>query len=186
MGRSVDYLSNAAFVTYIDRSEADAVSCQHCGSTNVDKTDEDEKEFADEDHDHLCNACKKTFEGHEPDADFEWECFEDSITELLKERCPSLEFPSKKNRRWDGRETSIIAENNLCEIGISEYCGLASLSIRVLQSDYLKSEALAEHWINKTWPGIQKKVVEYFPNSALRRIGGMSNGTGVYEKIKQS
>lgn len=186
MGRSVDYLSRAIGIAYINY-DTSAISCDHCGSTNVSALDEDEKDANEYGHDHSCNACSKTFEGIEPDAKFEWECFTDNIEEILKQRIPSIDILDRKHSRWDGRETRIFAENKLAEFGISEYCGLVSISVRVIEDDYSwKYEALAKRWIEKVWPGIQDAIAEAFPTSALRRIGGFSNGEGVYELVKKA
>lgn len=88
--------------------------------------------------------------------------------------------------RWDGRETHIILEGYGLEIGLSEYCGLATLSVRVDQSvlDYCdtEEEADAEYqkclaWINENWDEAAKHWNQY------AKIGSFSNGEGVYEKV---
>ena len=88
--------------------------------------------------------------------------------------------------RWDGRETHIILEGYGLEIGLSEYCGLATLSVRVDQSvlDYCDTdeEADAEYqkalnWINENWAEATKYWNQY------AKIGTFSNGEGVYEKV---
>lgn len=88
--------------------------------------------------------------------------------------------------RWDGRETHIILEGYGLEIGLSEYCGLATLSVRVDQSvlDYCDTdeEADAEYqkalnWLNENWDEAAKHWNQY------AKIGSFSNGEGVYEKV---
>lgn len=88
--------------------------------------------------------------------------------------------------RWDGRETHIILEGYGLEIGLSEYCGLATLSVRVDQKelDYCDTdeEADAEYqkclaWINENWDEAAKHWNQY------AKIGSFSNGEGVYEKV---
>jgi len=179
MGRSVDYLSHAKAVTFIDNSNSCLVTCHYCGNTNVTALDEDN----DEGHNHICNECDKTFEGYEPDPDpqFEWDCFTDSLYEVLQECCPSLNIMTGKERRWDGRETSLIADNVFCEIGLSEYCGLVSVSIRVNEHYEPDNKiGMAENWIKKTWPNVEKALNKRF--TTLRKIATFSNGEGVYEK----
>jgi len=87
--------------------------------------------------------------------------------------------------RWDGRETHIILEGYGLEIGLSEYCGLATLSVRVDQKelDYCDTdeEADAEYnkalnWINENWDEAAKHWNQY------AKIGTFSNGESVYEK----
>lgn len=178
MGRSVDYLSNALHKTFLHEILSTSVLCIHCGSEDTGEL-QDETEDG---HNHCCNKCNKTFEGYPPDPETEWSFFEDSLTKLLQETCPSLHILNRKNRRWDGRETAIIAENKLCEIGISEYCGLVSVSIRVIQDNYsYRYEALAVRWINQMWPIIQSKLNEVYGSKVLRKIGAFSNGEGIYE-----
>lgn len=87
--------------------------------------------------------------------------------------------------RGDGREVHIILEGYGLEIGLSEYCGLASLSVRVDQSilDYCDTdeEADAEYqkclaWLNENW----EEATKYW--NRYRKIGTFSNGESVYEK----
>lgn len=115
-----------------------------------------------------------------------WNFFEEGLTELLAETCESLNILTGKNKRWDGRETVIIAENGFCEIGLSEYCGLVSVSIRVIRDDYSwKYEGLATHWINKAWPKIEAAMLKKYGSSMLRKVGSFSDGEGIYEQVKQ-
>jgi len=58
----------------------------------------------------------------------DWNDFSSNILSALKRNYKSLNQPE---RRFDGNETRIILQNYFVEIGISEYCGCASLSIRV-------------------------------------------------------
>lgn len=107
------------------------------------------------------------------------------VIEDIQEYIRSI-FPGFDNcSRWDGRETHIILEGYGLEIGLSEYCGLASLSVRVDQSvlDYCDTdeEADAEYqkciaWINENWDEASK----YW--NRLKKIGTFSNGESVYEK----
>jgi hypothetical protein len=86
--------------------------------------------------------------------------------------------------RWDGRETHIILEGYGTEIGLSEYCGLATLSIRIDQSilDYCDTDEEAEaeetkirNWIRDNWDQASEHWNQY------RKIGTFSNGESVYE-----
>ena len=135
MGRSVNYLSGAQHVLYLN-----------------DSRDEEDPDLSQ----------------------FYWDEFKSEVMECFNS-CPSLEAP--RNERWDGRETVIILENSLAEVGISEYCGLVSVSIRAQDDEYMN---LGIHWIDKVWPGIIKEFKEAFPTSLLTKIGTFSNGEGVY------
>lgn len=166
MGRSVDFLSNAQNVTFLDVS---SMGMQFPYNPETEEYDEDGELEYDE------------FQGREDRENLIGE-----IQANFIKKYPSLE---KVKDRWDGRETSIILENTFCEIGISEYCGLASLSIRPKgnedswYSDERTKAVLAAHWIDQVWSGMEKildKEIPYY--TRLNKLGSFSNGEGVYEK----
>jgi hypothetical protein len=108
------------------------------------------------------------------------------VTENIQEGIIS-EFPEYEySKKWDGRETSIILTGYCTEIGLSEYCGLATLSIRIDEneldySNYDQNEYQAQYdkieaWINENWAKISAGYNEY------NKIGTFSNGESVYEK----
>jgi len=111
---------------------------------------------------------------NEFDSEFEWDWFYEDLINILCEKYPSLYTVKNK---WDGRETRIILENDLCQIGLSEYCGLVSVSIRV--NEYYEYYNIAESWINRI--NFERVLNERF--NTLRKIGTFSNGESVYEKI---
>jgi hypothetical protein len=140
--------------------------------------------------DYLNNAIKVNFfpwpklqveneEGEFIDSDEE---FEDSyfVIEDIQETIKS-NFPEFENcNRWDGREVHIILQGYGTEIGLSDYCGLSSLSIRVINdSDGDEYDRVSE-WIDKNWSEIGKYWNVY------RRVGRFSNGEGVYEKVQEA
>ena len=93
------------------------------------------------------------------------------------------EFPEYEySKKWDGNETSIILTGYSTEIGLSEYCGLASLSIRIDENeldrfiDYQEQYDKIEAWINENWAKISQGYNQY------NKIGTFSNGENVYEK----
>jgi hypothetical protein len=89
-------------------------------------------------------------------------------------------FPSLTEcERWDNRETKIFLENNLVEIGISEYCGLVSISVRPNER-IDANENLANNWIENVWDKAENKMAEF--STLLNRVGTFSNGEGVFEK----
>ena len=85
-------------------------------------------------------------------------------------------FRSVSQSRYTGRETKIFLRNRLVEFGISEYCGLVSVSVRVYD-DGMKG--LAENWVDKNWSKIESVI-----GANVRKVGTFSNGCGVYEHIK--
>lgn len=104
--------------------------------------------------------------------EFDWQCFEENITYSLRKQFKSLEDADK----WDGRETKIILQNSFVEIGISEYCSLASVSVRI-NDDAIDNgqQGLAERFIG----AVERKLEEM---SELTKSGTFSNGEGVYER----
>lgn len=131
--------------------------------------------------DHLSNATEIMFLPFETEDEFtsqeDWNWFKDDITERLIEIAPSL---TQVTRRWNSNEVRIILENDLVEVGLSEYCGLASVSIRPNENRRNTKEALANKWISQIWP----KFIKMYDKTRLNKIGTFSNGEGVYELIK--
>ena len=153
MGRSVDYLTNARHVAYIDVDYP----------SEVEDEDGNKREPSDNDY------------------DWHWDWFSETVLESIPIGIKSLENVYKE-RRYDGDETRIIFKH--CEIGLSEYCGLASISIRTNENDAPVKIGLAEHWIDKVWPRIIKNLHERFGDSMLTKVGRFSNGQGVYERME--
>lgn len=123
----------------------------------------------------------------ETDRDIETDEYEDAsiVIEDIQEYIRSI-FPGfDPCSRWDGRETHIILEGYGVEIGLSEYCGLASLSVRVDEGPleyseddeaYETDKQKALNWINENWDEASRYWNKY------RKIGTFSNGEGVYQK----
>ena len=139
MGRSVDYLNRAEYVTYI----------------NIEQDEED-------------------------DLRGDYAYFVESLQEKLNDLFPSLSDVKK----WDGREVRIILDNKFCEIGISNYYDMWSVSIRV--NDHYEMENIARNWINKIWPKVLNMLTETYGENHLIRKGGMSDGTSVYMSAKKT
>jgi hypothetical protein len=139
MGRSVNYLNNARYITYLN------------------------------------------FECEEDEIDWAWDDFKDSVIECFSS-FKTLSPPSSKT--WDNNETVIILENAHAEVGISEYCGCVSVSIRTNENDAPVKIGLAERWIDTIWPKVLNKLTESFPKDHLMRVGGFSDGTSVYQLRK--
>jgi len=106
------------------------------------------------------------FAGADPD-DREWA---DDVVSRLRERWPSFE----SSNSWDNRETRVVAENGHAVVGVSEYCGLTSVSIAVNGSS--EYPELAEYWIS----GMSDEFQKMF--GTLYRVGTFSNGESVYER----
>lgn len=121
--------------------------------------------------------------------DEETDQFEDGyiVTENIQESIIS-EFPEfEYSKKWDGNETNIILKGYGTEIGLSEYCGLASLSIRIDENElnymdedeYNEQYDKIEAWINENWAKISQGY------NQLTKIGTFSNGEAVFEKTNK-
>jgi len=99
----------------------------------------------------------------------------------IKAKLPSYEIVKNK---WGNRETRIILENNLCSIGISEYCGLVSLSVAPCNNEYNAwHEKFALHHAGQI-RGTLEKVLHNLGLKRLSKIGTFSNGEAVFELAK--
>jgi len=84
---------------------------------------------------------------------------------------------------WLDREDHAILKNGLCYLGVSEYCGLAS--IWLVPRDYIfdahgfeiDATPFAENFIKRIAPKFHKTFGEF------RKVGSFSNGEGVFERI---
>lgn len=119
-------------------------------------------------------------------ADLEWDDMLHNLICEIKKKLPSY---SIVNDKWGNRETRIILENNLCSIGISEYCGLVSLSVAPRsETNYYGSEGqykenFAIHHANQIERTLEK-VLHDLGLKNLRKVGTFSNGEAVFELVK--
>lgn len=110
---------------------------------------------------------------------FDWSDF----IEDLRETCKSQWKPFADCDEWIGGEDHALVENELCYVGISEYCGLAAIWIsskceECRDSDYgpQPNANLCDSYIDKIAP----KFCEFF--GELNKIGTGSNGEAFFEK----
>jgi hypothetical protein len=102
----------------------------------------------------------------------------------LRERARSF-WPSFRScDTWLEREDHAVLENDLCYLGVSEYCGLASIWLVPKADSHrgsFRGEAylhpLAVRWIARIAPTFHKAFGHY------RKIGTFSNGESVFERI---
>ena len=119
-----------------------------------------------------------TFGGDEEENYWEnWEDDKEFLIEGLTSKFESLYEPYTPE--WSGNEVRIILKNELVEIGLSEYCGLSSLSIRPREWDWYSGDktGLAVRWIAQNW----ETICSYLPNR-YSKVGTFSNGECLYEK----
>lgn len=110
---------------------------------------------------------------HEDDYD-NWDDFKLMLIEQLQAKYPSLEVVEDS---WDSNEVKLLVQNSQVYICISEYCGLASLSIAPLRNFNTAGEE------NLAIAATERMAVWLMNNMGeLTRVGGMSDGTSVFEK----
>jgi len=120
-------------------------------------------------------------EKDQEETSWHWNDLQEDIQAVLEKACPSL----YETDDWDGNEVKIILRNTFAEIGIAEYCGLVSLSVRV-NPDYYEEipGQLAENWIALIWPKVEWLLQEKLGLRLLQKDGSLSNGEGVYSEYK--
>ena len=125
--------------------------------------------------DYLSHAQHVAYLVYECEETCEWMWFQEGLIESIRKLCPSL---VEVKDRWDGRETLIILENKLCEIGISSYFDLVSISIRT-NDHHWELDSLAQNWIDKIWPKLTEMLDKHY--ETLNKVARASNGESFYE-----
>lgn len=178
MGRSVNCLSHADAVAYIAwDSMYRRDECYECEGDGC--ADPHAKYIGPSPE---CDVCDGTGENPHPDADeHDWEHFCEDLTNILQDRFPSMEEDSD----WPERESFTFLSNRHAIIARSEYCGLASVSLRIKEFEhYYADEArdanIARRWVDQVVPSFLEAIVKAYPDHALVKVGTFSNGEGVY------
>lgn len=105
--------------------------------------------------------------------EFEWDFFKENIIDQLQRAFPSLAEADS----WIGREDHVVLENGHCKVTISEYCGLAAISLVPETHDcYPAEDNLADHWCHQ----VSDKFVNLL--SELNKIGTFSTGEAIFER----
>jgi len=104
---------------------------------------------------------------------YDWEDWLGYLQEKVENLFPSME----PCYNWLGDEDFSIMENAHAYIGVSEYCGLASIWL-VCKGDVqdVDNYGLSMAWCNQITPKFEKSFGD------LVKLGSMSNGAGVYKK----
>lgn len=117
----------------------------------------------------------------ESEDNLDWEDFKRNLICEIQSKLKSFQ----ECDRFDGRETLIFLENELAEIGISEYMGLYSLSVRNKEDEFYSSNSYKSGLSNNYVYQIQKRLENALNNcgvTLLNRIATFSNGESVFEK----
>lgn len=109
-----------------------------------------------------------TSDWDEFDVQWEWEAIEEDAVDRIREIFPSF----KPDEGWLGREDKVLASNGHAKFGMSAYGGLVSFWL------VPKENGLAEAWVDRA----RERFFRSF--GTLRRLGFMSNGEAVFERIE--
>lgn len=109
----------------------------------------------------------------------DWDWLADDFRSEVKRLFPS----AWEQDAWPGREDHALMGNHHALFGISEYCGLVAYWILPRHHagcSYTThyNPGLSEAWCAKVAPKFRKAF------AALNKLGTMSNGEGVFERIK--
>ena len=116
------------------------------------------------------------YEDEETDSNFTWDDFIEDVYRTFED------YPSLVAVDDSEGENRIILENRLIQVAVSEYCGLASVSLRAIENDYNhKLESFGENFISKIGDKVEEKLKKTY--DVYRWQGGFSNGESVYAKI---
>ena len=114
-----------------------------------------------------------------------WEDFEANLKSKITAKLKSY----FKSDGWDGRETKILLSNDLCNIGLSEYCGLYSLSVAPKDFDsYYPEDAYKENFSKHHAEQIEKTLVKCLEDCGcelLNKVGTFSTGCGVFKRAEK-
>lgn len=156
MGRSVSYASSAQAVCYSDVSR---FGYQPDFDENGNEVSSEEEDWI---YDEFC-------------AQEDWDYWIDDIKHRAMQAFPSL----TECDEWLDRDDRAMLENSHCYIGVSEYCGLASIwLVCKTHHEDVEHAGLAEAWCAKAEAKFNTEFGE------LRRIATASNGESLYERVK--
>jgi hypothetical protein len=111
---------------------------------------------------------------------WEWDSFIECLREVLQESFPSLE----PDDTWIGRELRSVLENCHARIVVSDYCGVASVSLAENDRyDEYDWRSLSGAWCGQVAAKFRRILHERFPEWAMVKLGTMSNGVSVYQSI---
>lgn len=114
-------------------------------------------------------VCYRDVSGFEDS--WEW----DDFVEDIRETCKSEWNSFYDSDSWLDREDHVLLENSLSYVGVSEYCGLASIWIVPKDEDEVIN--IAPNWVDQ----ISKKFNKYF--GQYRKVATFSNGEAMFEQV---
>ena len=115
------------------------------------------------------------------DEDFYTENFNDFRSNLEEVIMSKLKSYTREDK-FEGNEVAIILDNELCNIGLSEYCGLYSLSVAPKDTDYPENNFAERH--AEVIETTLRKCLHGLGAKLLQRLGTFSTGCGVFQEAK--
>jgi hypothetical protein len=129
---------------------------------------------------YLNNAEVVLYFPFECEDDFSWQGIVENLQYEINKKLPSY----YEANDWDNRETKIILKNHLCNIGISEYCGLVSLSVAPKNNQYDAWHESFALWHANQIKRTLEKVLNNLGLKNLHKVGTSSNGEAFFELAK--
>lgn len=170
MSRSVSYANHSVWVLYAHLEQDDDMTpyCAACGET----VEGAHQAIA------VCARCGGREFRQEPTYPFDlaWEDFCANVRGAFSHAFPSL----KHCDTWLGREDHALLENDWVHIGVSEYEAL--VSVWCVPKSQAQVPSFAEQWA----ASIEDRAARLLEQFAvrLRRLGTMSNGEGVFQRVE--
>jgi len=109
----------------------------------------------------------------------EWNDFMDSLKYVILTKYKSFE----DDDHYIGRELTSVLSNQHAQIVVSEYCGLASVSLAPIEFDGYGEDSslqnIANAWCNLVSDNFKKLIDKHF--NSLNKVATFSNGESMYE-----
>lgn len=111
-------------------------------------------------------------------SDIGYEYWEDDFIEWVRDSAKEL-FPSMSaDDSWIEWEARSVMENDFAMVVVSEYMGLAAVSLVLKEYSEFNPEGLVNRWVPGAVEKFHKRFAEY------RRVAAFSNGEVMYERIE--
>lgn len=108
--------------------------------------------------------------------DYDWKEYLEHIQEEAIRKWPSL----YRVDTWAGHEDHVILQNDLVQMGVSEYGGVAAIWVkpREFEESAHANPDLAANWASQIEKGFTETFGQFY------KEGSMSNGESVYRRLE--
>lgn len=133
------------------------------------------------------NAAVKVYLDYESEGEYDdhdlhqmqWEDFVECVTSVISKRYPSL----CEADGWIDREDRIILRNSHGIVTVSEYCGCVAICLTPDDEYPNRNPEISRAWCEQVSRGFQETIEKSFPDWAMQKLGTMSNGESVFQKV---